>query len=144
MKRRHFVFGTPLLLLAQKASATPQELESAIRKVTNGARVTPGRITLDLPELVENGNTVPMAIKVDSPMTPESHVRAIHVFNEKNPQPNVVSFQLGPRSGRAAVATRVRLADSQKVVAIAQMSDGSFWSTSVDVIVTLAACTEVI
>jgi sulfur-oxidizing protein SoxY len=81
-------------------------------------------------------------VSVTSPMTVEDHVRSIHVFVEKNPQPNVCNFVLGPRAGRAQVSTRIRLADSQKIVAIAQLSDGSFWSTSVDVVVTLAACTE--
>jgi sulfur-oxidizing protein SoxY len=75
-------------------------------------------------------------------MAPEDHVRSIHVFNEKNPQPNIANFYLGPHSGRAQVSTRIRLADSQKIVAIAKLSDGSFWSASVDVVVTLAACTE--
>ena len=75
-------------------------------------------------------------------MTPEDHVKSIHVFNEKNPQPNIGSFYLGPRAGRAQVSTRIRLADTQKIVAIAELTDGSFWSDSVDVIVTLAACTE--
>ena len=95
-----------------------------------------------MPPLVENGNTVPMTVSVDHPMTPEDHVKSIHVFNEKNPQPNIANFYLGPHTGRAQVSTRIRLADSQKVVAIAQLSDGSFWSASVDVVVTLAACTE--
>ena len=75
-------------------------------------------------------------------MTATDYVKAIHIFNEKNPQPNVIGIHLGPRAGKAKVSTRIRLADSQKVVAIAQMSDGSFWSESVDVIVTLAACLE--
>jgi sulfur-oxidizing protein SoxY len=75
-------------------------------------------------------------------MTAADHVKAIHVFNEKNPQPNVVSMRLGPRAGKASVATRIRLADSQKVIAVAEMSDGSFWSDEVEVVVTLAACLE--
>ena len=95
-----------------------------------------------MPPLVENGNTVPMTVSVANPMTSEDHVRSIHVFNEKNPQPNIGNFHLGPRAGSAQVSTRIRLADSQKITAIAQLSDGSFWSISVDVIVTLAACTE--
>ena len=103
-----------------------------------------GRVAIDLPPLVENGNTVPFTVKVDSPMSARDYVRAIHVFNEKNPQPNIASFELGPRAGRAAVATRIRLADSQTVVALAQMSDGSWWSGTAHVIVTIAACTETI
>ena len=101
-----------------------------------------GKVKLDVPPLVENGNTVPLTVNVASPMAPEDHVRSIHVFNEKNPQPNIGNFHLGPHSGRAQVSTRIRLADSQKIVAIARLSDGSFWSVSVDVVVTLAACTD--
>jgi sulfur-oxidizing protein SoxY len=95
-----------------------------------------------VPPLVENGNTVPITVSVVSPMTEADHVRSIHVFNEKNPQPNIGNFHLGVRSGRAQVSTRIRLADSQKIIAIAKLSDGSFWSASADVVVTLAACTE--
>ena len=72
----------------------------------------------------------------------EDHVKSIHIFNEKNPQPNIGNFYFGPQAGRAQVSTRVRLADSQKIIAIAKLSDGTFWSASVDVVVTLAACTE--
>src|SRR5712675_885089 len=101
-----------------------------------------GKVKLDVPPLVENGNTVPMTVSVSNPMTPDDYVKSIHVFNEKNPQPNVGNFYLGPHAGRAQISTRIRLADSQKIVAIARLSDDSFWSTSVDVVVTLAACTE--
>jgi sulfur-oxidizing protein SoxY len=124
------------------AEATPAMLASAIRNVVGAAVVKTGKIKLDIPPLVENGNTVPMTVSVMSPMTSNDYVKSIHVFNEKNPQPNVGNFYLGPRAGRAQVSTRIRLADSQKIVAIAQLSDGSFWSTSVDVVVTLAACTD--
>ena len=83
-----------------------------------------------------------MTVSVDSPMTEADHVKAIHVFNEKNPQPNVLSVRLGPRAGKAAISSRIRLANSQTVTAIAEMSDGSFWSDEADVVVTLAACVE--
>jgi sulfur-oxidizing protein SoxY len=121
------------------AAATLQ----AIHKVVGSSPINKGKVTLELPELVENGNGVPLAVSVDSPMTEGEYVKAIHVFTEKNPLPNVVSFHLGPRAARARVATRIRLADTQTVVAICELSDGSFWSGSVDVVVTLAACTEV-
>ena len=114
----------------------------AIHKVVGGAPINKGRVKLELPALIENGNGVPLSVSVDSPMTEADHVKTIHIFTEKNPLPNVVSFHLSPRAGRASVATRVRLADTQTVVAICQMSDGSFWSGSVDVVVTLAACLE--
>jgi sulfur-oxidizing protein SoxY len=124
------------------AEATPTMLASAIRNVVGAAVVKTGKVKLDIPPLVENGNTVPMTVSVTSPMTSDDYVKSIHVFNENNPQPNVGNFYLGPRAGRAQVSTRIRLADSQKIVAIAQLSDGSFWQTSVDVVVTLAACTD--
>jgi len=142
MKRRAFlftVFAFPVL-----SRADPKEAQQAISKVIGSAKVNKGKVTLELPQLVENGNTVSMSVGVDSPMTEKDYVKAIHVFTEKNPQPYVATFHLGPRAGRALVATRIRLADSQTVTAIAEMSDGSFWSQEVNVIVTLAACTEVI
>jgi sulfur-oxidizing protein SoxY len=148
MDRRGFLktvaagVGVATVTVVRPAGATPADTQEAIRKVVGGARVTPGKIKLDLPPLIENGNAVPLTITVDSPMTEAQHVRAVHVFTEKNPQPYVVSFYLGPRAGRARVATRVRLADSQNVVAICELSDGSFWSDSAGVVVTLAACLE--
>jgi sulfur-oxidizing protein SoxY len=129
--------------LPQRASAsTPGQLEAAIRNVLGDVKIQKGKVTLDLPPLVENGNTVPMAVTVDSPMTKDSFVKAIHVFNEKNPQANVISVKLGPRAGKADVSTRIRLADTQRITAIAEMSDGTYWSDTQEVIVTLAACLE--
>jgi sulfur-oxidizing protein SoxY len=131
-----------LAVTLRPAEATPAMLASAIRNVVGAATVQTGKVKLEIPPLVENGNTVPMTVSVASPMAREDHVRSIHVFNEKNPQPNIGNFHLGPQAGRAQVSTRIRLADSQKVVAIARLSDDSFWSASVDVVVTLAAYTE--
>ena len=131
-----------LAVTLRPAEATPAMLASAIRNVVGTAPVQTGKVKLEIPPLVENGNTVPMTVSVASPMAPEDRVRSIHVFNEKNPQPNIGNFYLGPQAGRAQVSTRIRLADSQTVVAIARLSDDSFWSASVDVVVTLAACTE--
>jgi sulfur-oxidizing protein SoxY len=136
------VLGPATLAGPRPAEATPATLAAAIAHLTGAAVVHVGKVKLDLPPLVENGNTVPMTVSVSSPMTPEDHVRSIHVFNEKNPQPNVGNFYLGAQAGRAQISIRIRLADSQKVVAIARMSDGSFWSATADVVVTLAACTE--
>ena len=136
------VLGAVPIVTLRPAEATPAMLASAIRNVVGEAVVRTGRVKLEVPPLVENGNTVPMTVSVQNPMTTEDHVKSIHVFNEKNPQPNIGNFYLGPQSGRAQISTRIRLADSQKIVAIAKLSDGSFWSASVDVVVTLAACTE--
>ena len=114
----------------------------AIRRVAGSATITPGKVRLELPELVDNGNSVSMTVRVDSPMSATEYVKSIHVFTQKNPLPDVVAFTLGPRAGRAVVSTRIRLADTQTVIAVAQLSDGSFWSASADVVVTLAACLE--
>jgi sulfur-oxidizing protein SoxY len=136
------VAGAAVITCRPAAASTPGQMETAIRSLIGEAEVRKGKVTLDLPPLVENGNTVPITVSVDSPMTGTNYVKAIHVFNEKNPQPNVISAQLGPRAGKAVVTTRVRLAGTQKLTAIAEMSDGSFWSDTQEVIVTLAACLE--
>lgn len=124
------------------ARATPAAMKQAIAKATGGAPLREGRVKLEIAPLVENGHSVPLTVSVDSPMTPAEHVRAIHVFAEKNPLPNVISIFPGPRAGRARLETRIRLADTQTVIAVAELSDGSFWSQRADVIVTLAACLE--
>jgi sulfur-oxidizing protein SoxY len=141
--RRTVLAGSlALVALAPAAHATAEAMQEAIRAVVGSAPVRRGKVTLDLPPLVENGNTVPMTVVVDSPMTAAEHVVAIHVFNEKNPQPHVLSAMLGPRAGKAALSVRIKLADSQTVVALAQTSDGVFWRADAQVIVTLAACVE--
>ena len=117
-------------------------LQQAVRKVTGDAPVRRGKVQLNVPPLIDNGNSVALSVDVESPMTSAEHVRAIHVFTEKNPQPYIITAHLGPRAGRARITTRARIADSGAVLAIAQMSDGSFWSDSVSVVVTLSACLE--
>ena len=134
--------GFGLAPLAPQAAATSAAMEDAIRALIGDATVNDGKVKLELPPIVENGNTVPLTVSVESPMTETDYVASIHIFNQKNPQPNVVAFHLGPRAGRAAASIRIRLADSQRVMAIARLSDGSFWVESADVIVTLAACAE--
>jgi sulfur-oxidizing protein SoxY len=124
------------------AAATPAEMQAAVASVVGDAKINDGRVKLDIPPLVENGNTVPCTVTVESPMTGADHVKAIHVFTEKNPQPYVISMVLGPRAGRASVSTRIRLRDTQTVLAIAEMSDGTFWSDRAHVIVTISACLE--
>jgi sulfur-oxidizing protein SoxY len=136
------VLGAVPIVTLRPAEATPASMVAAIRTIAGEAVVRTGKVKLEVPPLVENGNTVPMTVSVSNPMTPADHVVSIHVFNEKNPQPNIGNFYLGPHAGRAQVSTRIRLADSQKIVAIARLSDGSFWSATVDVVVTLAACTD--
>jgi len=134
--------GTIPVITLRPLQATPAMLTAAIRNVVGEAQIRTGRVKLDIPPLVENGNTVPMTVSVTSPMTAADYVKSIHVFNEKNPQPNIGNFYLNSSAGRAQVSTRIRLADTQKVVAIARLSDDSFWQVAADVVVTLAACTE--
>lgn len=147
--RRQFVVAVGsvgAMLAIQKAqaqvAANPAAFGAAIGKVTGGAEVKKGKVKLDIPPLSENGNTVATSVTVESPMTAKDYVKAIHLFAEKNPQPNIISAQLGPRSGQASISTRIRLADTQTVTAIAEMSDGSFWQDTSDVLITLGACLE--
>jgi sulfur-oxidizing protein SoxY len=145
--RREFLIGSAGIgvvsaLPVGSASATPAMLEEAIRNIVGESNLQTDKITLEVPPLVENGNAVPVTIIADSPMSEADHVKAIHVFNEKNPQPLVISIALGPRAGKARIATRIKLADTQRIVGIAEMSDGSFWTGEANVIVTIAACVE--
>jgi sulfur-oxidizing protein SoxY len=128
--------------LVTPAQATPAEMQAAVASIVGEARIDDGKVKVDIPPLVENGNTVPCTVTVDSPMTAADHVKAIHVFTEKNPQPYVISVALGPRVGLASISTRIRLRDSQTVLAVAEMSDGTFWSGRAGVIVTVSACLE--
>jgi sulfur-oxidizing protein SoxY len=143
--RRDLLTGSIALacvLVTRSSRATPATMLAAIKKVVGEAPLRKGKVTIDVPPLVENGNTVPLTVAVESPMTATDFVKAIHVFNEKNPQPNIIGAHLGPRAGKAALSTRIKLADAQKIVAVAELSDGSFWSEEADVIVTIAACVE--
>jgi sulfur-oxidizing protein SoxY len=150
--RREFLIFTAAALAAPtaaKAQIDPNlaanrkaAFQAALKRIVGDNPVRKGRIKLTLPPLIDNGNSVPLSVAVESPMTEPDHVRAIHVLTEKNPLPDVVSVRLSPRAGRAILSTRVRLADTQTVTAVAQMSDGSFWSDSAEVVVTLSACLE--
>ena len=133
--------GLPAIFL-RPAEATPESMATAIRDITGGKPIRTGKVTLGLPVVAENGNTVPLSVSVDSPMTAAAHVVSIHVLAPLNPLPNVVNFYLGPRAGKAQVATRIRLATTQKVTAIAALNDGTWWQTTADVVITLAACLE--
>jgi len=140
MNRRVFLLSG--VLFAAGARATPAEMQAAMRKVLGGATPRPGKVRLEIAPLVDNGNAVPLTVTVESPMTSQDYVKAIHVFTERNPQPNVLSVRFTPRAGRASVSTRMRLADTQAVHAIAELSDGSLWSGSAEVVVTVSACLE--
>lgn len=121
----------------------PEAME-AIEKIIGANSVRDGRVNLVIPPLVESGNLVVIKLSIESPMTANNYVKAVHVISEANPFPNIFTAYFTPRSGRAELTTRVRLADSQRVWAIAQMSDGSFWRGYADTLVTLSACTEMI
>ena len=129
-------------IAVRPAAAQAPDLTAAIAAYTGGREVRAGRVSLDIARLIDNGNAVPMTVTVDSPMTPDNFVRSIAVFNQRNPERDVVRFELSAQSGRAVVSTRIRLATSQQIVAIATMNDGSMWSGAIDVVVTLAACIE--
>ena len=134
--------GVGLGVTWRPARALSAELAGALRGFTGDAPTKEGRVNFDIAPLVENGNTVPITITVQSPMSAADHVQAIAVFNEKNPQREVIACKLTPASGKAVVSTRIRLATTQQLIAVAKMSDGSCWTHTVDVIVTLAACIE--
>jgi sulfur-oxidizing protein SoxY len=138
--------GVSILLLplsAGMAAATPDDMAQAMEEALGkGAAARPGRVKLELPQLAENGNSVPLTVSVESPMSAADHVRTIYIFSERNPVANVVRFHLGPRSGVARVQTSIRLAGTQRITAIARMSDGSLWSGGADVVVTQAACLD--
>jgi sulfur-oxidizing protein SoxY len=147
LDRRRVVTGAAAGLLAAAlpggatAEAAP-ELAQLIARVTEGATPERGRITLEIPALAENGNSVDTRIVVESPMTPADHVRWIHLIAEKNPFPDMARFHLGPRAGRAEVATTLRIAQSQKLTAVAALSDGRFVMADADIVVTLSACID--
>jgi len=130
------------MAVARPVRAEVPELKAAIAAYTGGREARPGRVSIEVARLVDNGNAVPLTVRVDSPMTAAEHVRAIAVFNERNPERDVARFALTEHAGLAVVSTRIRLATSQQLVAIATLSDGSLWSGAVDVVVTLAACIE--
>jgi len=134
--------GVGFAVTWRPARALSDELAGALRGFTGGAPTKEGRVNFDIAPLVENGNTVPITLTVQSPMSAADHVQAVAVFNEKNPQREVVSCKLSPAMGKAVVSTRIRLATTQQLVAVAKMSDGSYWTHTVDVVVTLAACIE--
>jgi sulfur-oxidizing protein SoxY len=125
---------------AARAQADP--FAALLEQVTRGATVRPGRVKVDTPRLADNGHSVPLTVSVESPMTAADHVRSITLLSERNPRPLMATFYLGPKAGRAEVATRVRLNGTQRVLAVAQLSDGSYWSGTAEVEVTESACLD--
>lgn len=145
--RRALLGAGVSLVLVKPASAqvlgrAGGQLAEAITAFAQGQQVRTGRVKLEIATIVDNGNVVPVKVTVDSPMTPADHVVQVALFNDRNPQRDVAVFTLGPRAGKAEISTRMRLATSQKLAALARMSDGSVWSANADVVVALAACIE--
>lgn len=146
-ERRRFIsvlagLAAAPLLPIRAAQAQPDPFAPLLLKVTGGAPVRAGRVTVDTPRLADNGNSVPLKVSVESPMTAADHVRSVTLVSERNPRPVMATFHLGPKSGRAEVATRVRLNGTQRVLAVAQLSDSSYWSGSAEVEVTESACLD--
>jgi sulfur-oxidizing protein SoxY len=129
-----------LAVVVRPVLATPEEVAAALRETFGDRPITPGKVTLELPKLAENGAVVPTTVSVDSPMTERDYVKAIHLFAEKNPLPRVLEVHLGPHNGRARVMTRIRVAESQNITAVAVMSDDSLWSATMQVEVTVTGC----
>jgi len=125
-----------------QAEAPPALFAAAVADLANGREIKPGRVHIDMPRLAENGNSVAFNVTVDSPMTATDHVRTIHLFSERNPIPLIARFHIGPRAGRATVRTYVRLATTQNIHAVAEMSDGTLWSAQAESVVLLAACID--
>lgn len=145
MKRRVFLSVLPLVFATRgfaQPNAHVSTIDPLVRSFTNGRDVYPGKVKLVLPKIADNGHSVPMTVKVESPMSASEHVRSVHLISEKNPVRDMASFYFGPRLARAEFTTRLRLNGSQRIVAIAQLSDGSFWSDMVEIEVREAACTE--
>jgi sulfur-oxidizing protein SoxY len=142
-RRQTLVLGAGMLIVSivdLPAFAAPAEAEAEIAKFTGGKSTQAGPITIELPEIAENGNTVPLSISVDHPMTAERHVSDILVVSDANPRPVIATFHLTPLSGRAEAATRIRLAATQNVTVVARTSDGRLLTASKQVKVTIGGC----
>lgn len=145
LDRREFLAAGAALVAATAlfgpaARAGLPEVQAAIDAILGDRTAEEGRISLDLPEIAENGNTVPLTVEVESPMTADDHVTAVHIFAEGNPVPSVAKMQFTPRSGEAVASTRIRLAQTQKIHAIAEMSNGSVFMATQEVKVTIGGC----
>jgi sulfur-oxidizing protein SoxY len=125
---------------ASPAFAAKNDSEELIKKFTGGQTPTAGRVRLDLPEIAENGNTVPMTVAIESPMTEQSYVSEVLIVADGNPRGGVVTFRFTPAAGVAEANVRIRLAESQKIIAVARMSDGSLFTASKAVKVTIGGC----
>ncbi|MFO1110148.1 MAG: thiosulfate oxidation carrier protein SoxY [Bradyrhizobium sp.] len=129
-----------LIVTSGRADATPDEVAAAISKLYGDKKFENGKIKLDVPEIAENGLVVPINLEVESPMTDADHVKAVHVFAEGNPLPNVISYKFTPACGKAAASARMRLAQTQNIVCIAEMSNGNLYKATATIKVTIGGC----
>lgn len=136
----HTLAASACLLVVRPATATPEELVAALRETFGDRPIARGRVKLEIPRLAENGSVVPVTVSVDSPMTEQEYVKSIHLFAEKNHLPRILEVQLGPYNGKAVVSSRVRVATSQQLTAVAMLSDGSLWSAAADIEVVTSEC----
>ena len=132
--------GASLIVTSVRTEASPDEVSAAIATLYGEKKPERGKIKLDVPEIAENGLVVPINVEVESPMTDADYVRAIHVFADGNPLPNVVSYKFTPACGKAAASTRMRLAQTQNVICLAEMSNGSLYQASATIKVTIGGC----
>ncbi len=142
LKATGLIAGASILpaLPALAAPDTVAVAMDAIKKLTGGKEPVKGKIKLNLPQIAENGNTVPLGVSVDSPMTADSHVQEVTIFVTKNPLPIAISFLFTPESGKAEASTHIRLAETQDVIAVAKMSDGTFCIDTKNCKVTIGGC----
>lgn len=147
LDRRTFVLGSaataallPFLYRDAAAQAASQPWEDAIKQILGDTKPIDGRLTFELPEIAENGNTVPFTVTVESPMSAQDYVKAVHLISTGNPQPGIATFRFTPLSGRATASSRLRLAKTQDVIGIAELSDGKFLMSKRSVKVTIGGC----
>jgi len=129
------IAATPL-----PAFASQEDLERARRELFGDRPIQEGRVTVKLPPIAENGFSVPLNVSVESPMVADDYVKRVAILSPRNPLPNIAQFHFTPQSGKAVVATRIRMSGTQAIQAVAEMNDGSLWSGSMETVVTLAAC----
>ena len=144
-RRQILISGSSLAVIAlalpgRQAAADLQAMQAWMQSILGDRPAEQGRIVIDLPEIAENGNTVPLTVEVESPMTVNDYVKTVYIMTERNPNPEVATFRFTPRSGRATASTRIRLAESQRVHAVAEMSDGRVYTASREVKVTIGGC----
>lgn len=140
---RRAVLGSSLAALSLvplSANATPADTEAAVARLVSASNIQDGRITIILPQIAENGGTVPLSLSVDSPMTEQDHVTALHIFCDGNPLPEMATYRFGPHNGKADLSLRIRLSKTQNVIAVAEMSTGEAFIARQQIKVTLGGC----